>query len=314
LNAIFHGDMPYEIDWSSFIDDAKAANNLEFNGAHQVNAAFRILCKKDIDREAIKKIIRKIRFQNVKNPEDKKISIHSGTLEIACAFSLIHAGRIADRDIRAFMGKRLNEGPDEEENSTETILDTKEVSIETEDAGESGYEVNEIRQALMAFLSAIKEVDWDRYLSTIKPFEEKDAFGPAFARFTFEGAALAAETMKLYNKNLLDVLFIHMVSRHDPENAESAKVESQGEVATAEMDDGCIYRLVLESGNWVVDWPGPKPEDSDVPDDYEKEADNIMALADVFASARQKAGREGMTLDNLKKEVEEGLITTAPSL
>ncbi len=100
-------EIPYEVDWDSFADDAQGISWLEANGPHQVACAFRPICKDDIGKEAIVEGIKKIVLQNTAEPGDKGLSLEGGVLKLVCAFAKSPGGRFAYKDMQKFLEEKL---------------------------------------------------------------------------------------------------------------------------------------------------------------------------------------------------------------
>lgn len=94
------GKIPYEVDWSSFDNDAKGIEWLEHNGPQQVSAALRGICHDDLGKEAIREGLKKVVLRNTAEPADKKVGFAGGVLELTCAFAKSPGGRFSDGEIR----------------------------------------------------------------------------------------------------------------------------------------------------------------------------------------------------------------------
>jgi len=106
LDQICGTEVPYDIEWESFASNEKAINWLEYNGPHEVNAAFRGICKDDIGREAVAEGVTRVVLCNVTEVTDKQLSFADGVLRLDCAFAKSPSGRFTHKEIRT----RLEEG------------------------------------------------------------------------------------------------------------------------------------------------------------------------------------------------------------
>ncbi len=107
LNDLCAGEVPYEVDWDSFADDAKGISWLEANGPQQVASAFRVVCKDDLGKEAIRDGIKKVVLKNVGEIEGKALSFDDGVLALACAFAQSPRGRFGYKEIQTLLESKL---------------------------------------------------------------------------------------------------------------------------------------------------------------------------------------------------------------
>ncbi len=203
LNKIFGTDIPYKVDWGSFADDEKGINNLEFNGAHQVSAAFRVLCNKEENKKLLNRIIKKISLVNVKDPADKGISIKSGALIIASAFAVIPAGKIADRDIRDFVETIMKEAVHSAKGDR-----ADEVPIKTEWLSKRQEELNSIAGAKILYEIDRKSFSCDQKGTDNLEFNGAHQVSAAFrvlCRKEEDKKLITGQIKKIRLKNVKDV-------------------------------------------------------------------------------------------------------------
>lgn len=97
----------YEVDWNTFENDLKGIQWLENNGPNEVSKAFRMVCKDQLGKDAVKGAVKKVVFKNAKDAKDKKLSLAKGVLEVQGAFALGTSGRVADMEIAKLLEKSL---------------------------------------------------------------------------------------------------------------------------------------------------------------------------------------------------------------
>jgi hypothetical protein len=107
IKELTGADIPYEFDWDSFADDAKAVNWLEHNGPQQLAMALRVICRDDLGKEAVVGTVKKVVFKNVKDAAARKATLSGGTLEIHGAFAEGIPGTVRDAGIREYLEKQL---------------------------------------------------------------------------------------------------------------------------------------------------------------------------------------------------------------
>jgi hypothetical protein len=92
--------IPYEVDWASLENDALALNFLDNLSCHRLNMALRTICIDDMGRQAVSESLKKVRLQNVAQPEQRFIAFKDGVLEMHCAYALGTQGMHSDGAIR----------------------------------------------------------------------------------------------------------------------------------------------------------------------------------------------------------------------
>jgi hypothetical protein len=107
LDGLAGTSVPFEIDWDSFEGDVKGIEWLEANGPAQVINAFRVLCKDELGKEAVKESVKSVSFKNVLAKDDKSLTFEGGVLALSCAFSQSPGGRYGDREIRTLLESKL---------------------------------------------------------------------------------------------------------------------------------------------------------------------------------------------------------------
>ncbi len=107
LKELCGGEIPYEIDWKSFDGDVKGLQWLENNGPAIVARGFRIVCKDDLGKEAVRKAVKKVVLKNVADPKDKKMAFEKGILTLHCAFAKSPGGRFAENEVGHCLEKGL---------------------------------------------------------------------------------------------------------------------------------------------------------------------------------------------------------------
>ena len=107
LKELCGGDVPYEIDWTSFDGDVKGLNWLEANGPAQVGVAFRIIGADDLGKQALREGVKKVVIKNVKEVGQKSCTFDGGVLTLACAYSQSPGGRFKGEEIRDVLMAKL---------------------------------------------------------------------------------------------------------------------------------------------------------------------------------------------------------------
>lgn len=106
LEEIVGAAIPYEIDWSSFAEDAEALRFLDNLSFHRINMAMRTICTDDLGKEAIQDAIRAIRLRNVQSKEEMSLTVEDATLSMALNYAKGTEGYFSDNEIRnALMAK-----------------------------------------------------------------------------------------------------------------------------------------------------------------------------------------------------------------
>ncbi len=107
LQEICGAEIPFDIDWDSFADDAKGISWLEHNGPQQVINACRAICTDAVGKEAVQEGIKKVALKNVPEVEDRKMTLADGVLELQCAFAKSPQGRFSYEAIRVYLEESL---------------------------------------------------------------------------------------------------------------------------------------------------------------------------------------------------------------
>lgn len=99
--------IPYDVDWTSFADDAEGLNFLDNLSCHRLNMALRTICVDDLGREAVREGLHQIRLKNVKNKDEMRMTFDGGVLEMHCAYALRTDGMYSDGAIREALLAKL---------------------------------------------------------------------------------------------------------------------------------------------------------------------------------------------------------------
>jgi hypothetical protein len=106
IKEICGAAIPYEVDWTSFADDAEALNFLDNLSCHRLNMALRSICIDDLGREAVREGLRLVKLKNVKK-DQMQLGFEGGVLEMHCAYALRTDGMYSDNQIRDLLAKKL---------------------------------------------------------------------------------------------------------------------------------------------------------------------------------------------------------------
>jgi hypothetical protein len=100
IAEICGAEVPYDVDWASFENDAQALNFLDNLSCHRLNMALRTICVDALGREAVQGGLARVRLRNVADPAQRHIAIADGVLEMHCAYAQGTAGMHSDGAIR----------------------------------------------------------------------------------------------------------------------------------------------------------------------------------------------------------------------
>lgn len=100
IEAICGLAIPYEVDWSSFEQDAEALNFLDNVVCHRVNMALRVICSDPLGQEAVRDGLHCIRVHNVADPAQRSIASDDGVLKMHGAYALRLDGAHDDHAIQ----------------------------------------------------------------------------------------------------------------------------------------------------------------------------------------------------------------------
>ncbi|MCK6587995.1 MAG: hypothetical protein HUU21_17820 [Polyangiaceae bacterium] len=107
LRELTGGAQVYEVDWTTFLSDAEALQNLQNQGLRRINGAFRHLCRDDLGKEAANEQIKKVVLINVESPSEKSIALTDGVVTVKCAWSKGSDGYFADLEMAKVLEKSL---------------------------------------------------------------------------------------------------------------------------------------------------------------------------------------------------------------
>jgi hypothetical protein len=107
LQAVTAGSQIYEVDWDSFESDADGLNNVQNQALRRITAAFRVICRDELGKEASQEAIKKILVRNVASPSEKSIVVKDGVLVICGAWGKGGEGYFTDRDIQLAIEKQI---------------------------------------------------------------------------------------------------------------------------------------------------------------------------------------------------------------
>jgi hypothetical protein len=107
LRALTHGEQVYEIEWEGFASDEAALNNLQNQGMHRINAAFRVVCSDDLGQEAVKEQVARVVVRNVSDPAKKGMEVKDGAFTFTAALGKGDAGYFTDNEIIKFLQRAL---------------------------------------------------------------------------------------------------------------------------------------------------------------------------------------------------------------
>lgn len=107
LAEITGSPIAYDIDWSSFADDAEAIRYLDNVACHRINMALRTLCVDQLAKDAVKDSLKTIRIKNVKAESERGMSLAGGVLDMKFSYAQGLSGACNDRDIYQTLVKAL---------------------------------------------------------------------------------------------------------------------------------------------------------------------------------------------------------------
>ena len=107
IEEITGAHIPYDIDWSTFADDAPGLNFLDNVSCHRLNMALRVICSDALGKDAVKDGLKSIKIQNIKDKSAKKLTFDAGILTMQCAYASGLDGAFSDNEIRAELMKKL---------------------------------------------------------------------------------------------------------------------------------------------------------------------------------------------------------------
>jgi hypothetical protein len=100
-------EIPFEVDWESFAEDAEALNFLDNLAGHRLCMALRMICTDDFSREAVREGLKLVRVKNVKSTDQLRMTFQGGVLEMHCAYALRTDGIYHEGDIKNILMKNL---------------------------------------------------------------------------------------------------------------------------------------------------------------------------------------------------------------
>ncbi len=86
IAAICGQAVPYEVDWASIANDAKALSFLDNLACHRLNLHLRLICADDHGRDAVRQGLKLVRLRNVSGPKRIKVRLSDGVLDLHFAF------------------------------------------------------------------------------------------------------------------------------------------------------------------------------------------------------------------------------------
>lgn len=107
LHELSGGQQVYEVDWTTFASDADALTNVQNQGLRRINAAFRVICRDDLGKEAVNEGVTKIVLRNVATPSEKSVSVEKGVVTVQCAWGKGSDGYFTDSEIQRVVEKAL---------------------------------------------------------------------------------------------------------------------------------------------------------------------------------------------------------------
>jgi hypothetical protein len=107
LREVTSGEQVYEVDWDTFANDEVALNNVQNQGLRRITAAFRIVCRDDLGKEAARDSVQKIVLKNVGEVSAKGVTIKDGIMSVHCAWGKGTDGYFTDREIQLAIEKQI---------------------------------------------------------------------------------------------------------------------------------------------------------------------------------------------------------------
>lgn len=107
LRELTGSEQVYEVEWDGFSSDEAALNNFQNQAIRRINSAFRVVCRDDLGRDAVKEQITRILVRNVNDPAKKGMQLKDGTFTYTVAMGKGDAGYFSDNEIIIFLQRAL---------------------------------------------------------------------------------------------------------------------------------------------------------------------------------------------------------------
>lgn len=103
-------EIPVDVDWESFGNDADRIRGLSSNrGLTELNEAFSKICKDQIGKDGVKAKIQRLSFKNIADKANKKMILENGVFKIDGAYDLkaLTEGTFPSSAYRSYLEKQL---------------------------------------------------------------------------------------------------------------------------------------------------------------------------------------------------------------
>ena len=107
LAEICGSPVAYDVDWTSFAEDAEAIKYLDNVAFHRINMAMRTLCVDALAKDAVRDSLKTIRIKNVKSEGERGMSLAGGVLDMKFSYAQGLSGACSDREIYNTLVKAL---------------------------------------------------------------------------------------------------------------------------------------------------------------------------------------------------------------
>ena len=106
LKELTGAEIKYDVDWASFENDLKAMNDVAYHGFQEVEVAMRYVGRDQIGKDGIQKGVKTIKFKNIEDPAQKKISLADGILSVEAAWGK-QGGQFSNNQVADVLNKNL---------------------------------------------------------------------------------------------------------------------------------------------------------------------------------------------------------------
>jgi hypothetical protein len=103
-------EIPVDVDWESFGNDAERIKGLSSNrGLAELNEAFSKICKDQIGKDGVKAKIQRLAFKNTADKANKKMALENGAFKIDGAYDpkALTDGTFPSSAYRSYLEKQL---------------------------------------------------------------------------------------------------------------------------------------------------------------------------------------------------------------
>jgi len=103
-------EIPVDVDWDSFGNDADRIRGLSSNrGLTELNEAFSKICKDQIGKDGVKAKIQRLSFKNIADRANKQMTLETGVFKVECAYDLkaLTEGTFPSSAYRSYLEKQL---------------------------------------------------------------------------------------------------------------------------------------------------------------------------------------------------------------